>query len=522
MAAPTGVLIAHLPLGGIDPKQLAFSLDGKVLAACDPTAKQCRILHLGAQGIAQQLAHEGEGVVLSSDGKFYALLKGGERIDVFGLDTAGKSSPAATLLIGGRVRSVAISSERQQLFAAVEGAPVLRAFDLASGKALETVSTTLPEVAWLGVNEQWLVCWSPQKKAEAISLAAGGARKTLETELDFPPLALTRSGVTPSLYAFRGGSIRRWTLESGLCTAQLYVKSDPADVLADARDGRFLVLRKDGDLVIVGAYNNQEMTRIRSPSGGFGAAALTGEDGLLAFSGPVGELWIVDAKRTLARPQWQAAELGGRRYFAPFTPPPPVSAAPAPTGGGAQAALAKLSELGVQVPDDSQGGLRLRMQGTRFGPEHAKLLGELPRIQSLDLSKVSESPAILRELPQLPSLEQLNLQECPVSDDDLKYLQKFTSLQYVNLFGTEVKGPGLAALREHTNLQTVSLAEFMPREIYPFLAELTQVRTIGEWPRGLTDADLALVANMSRLYNADLQSAELSPAGLRISRASRS
>jgi hypothetical protein len=191
-------------------------------------------------------------------------------------------------------------------------------------------------------------------------------------------------------------------------------------------------------------------------------------------------------------------------------PPDPSRYSPAAMA----AALSALKGAGVSLPDDPLQVYSIQTRGSKIAGEHAPHLAAFPNLQHLNLQRTAAAPAILQQLATLPKLMSLNLQETPVSDDDLAHLSKFPRIKNLGLEQTQVKGPGLAHLKHVPLLTGIGLPGGLGRECVPHLCQLKALEGC-DFPPGMTDDDLKLVGQLTRLKGLWLGQAKITPVGLR-------
>ena len=405
---------------------------------------------------------------------------------------------------------------------------------------MEVRTTTLREIAWLGVLDDRLVCWSPEKKAEASLIRFDTVRQRLDGTMDNPPLLLRTVADVPTAYAIRQSgdalSIGCWNLKTG----KIYVEaplpeiSSPDHVLGLSRDGKLLAVRRGQDLALLRLPGVAEACRIEFPGGNLHAAAVTTSDGVLAISGPDDDVCVISLPRLLAQPRWRTVRRGSKHVLMPVgvgtastaapeagapasASTPSVAAVPAPlpvSDDLGRQAIATLRAAGVQVQDSPQQVKQLYTRETRFTAAHAPLLAQFPLLNRLDLTSSPEAARILESLPSLPALRVLVLDITEVTDDDLQHVRECPQLLVLSLKGTKIQGSGLAHLRELHDLDHLSLPENLPRTAMAPLTELTQLEGVDFWPPGITDDDLRLIAGMKKLTHLDLQGANLAGPGL--------
>lgn len=366
-----------------------------------------------------------------------------------------------------------------------------------------------------------MVCWSPEKLADAIWLKDTSQVYRLEN-VEYPPHLIQgngRTAVISTLHRVNEDrlSIYRWNLPAGqVSETHLEGLARQQDLLSASRDGQLLALKRGNALAVVGSVGDNELTRIEFPAGHRIAAALTTEDAHLAFNGPQGEIWVADLKQLRAHPRWHITIRDGRNQLEPLESTPAIAAVrsgqpPVRSLEGAQAAIAALRAVGVKLPDEPDSVHSVNTYRTKFVAEHAPLLAQFAQIQHLSLFGAPDAPALLAALPELPTLRVLELANSPIADDDLKHLAKFPGLNYLELQNTKVRGPGFEHLRGLAKLDTLSIPHDLPREAVGDLVALTQLKRVGNWPSGLTDDDLAQIATMQNLTDLELRNARVRP-----------
>jgi hypothetical protein len=201
----------------------------------------------------------------------------------------------------------------------------------------------------------------------------------------------------------------------------------------------------------------------------------------------------------------------------PVSPTPRNSSAPGPgryTPAAMAAAQSALKAVGISLNDDPLQVYSIQTRGSEITGEQAAHLAAFPNLQHLNLQGTAAAPAILKQLTALPQVTSLNLQETPVADDDLEHLSKFPGIKNLNLEQTQVKGPGLAHLKHVPLLTGIGLPGGLKRDSVPHLCQLKSLEHC-EFPPGMTDDDLALVGQLTRLKGLWLGQAKITSEGLR-------
>jgi hypothetical protein len=530
-AAPIQVVQAGMPgaLRTIVPavaqpgRKLVLSSEALLLATCDSANGQCSLAALVGPQVTKSFYPARE-IVFSRDETKFAVLWPDNRTEIFQLNPL---TSIARLPIGP-VQSATFSGDGRWLALAVKGEQPLLVYDLQTKTMLDRISTSLSEVAWLGARDVTLVCWSPEQKAEVIDLV-NGERHTLD-KIEFPPFAVSKTGQPSLSVLHRVGlgrlSVYRHSLVAGQGSAEIHLEhlSDPATVLAASPDGLLFAQVRDGDLIVRRTHGDADLTRIEFPGGKFHAAAITGEQGVLAFNGPNHAAVVAGVRQLVSQPRWQLAMRDNKIVLESISASPsgaPGRSAPSPTpapiaidDAAGRAAIAKLRAAGLQLPDEPQAVNALRIQNAVLDPELVPLWAQFPRLQRLEFFQATNVSEILAKLPALPAVDNLQLNATPVTDDDLQHLVRLPRLNYLALFGTQVKGPGLAHLRNHEQLRTLNIPHDFPHEAIAEICKLTQLEAVYGWPQSTTDDDLKLIAGMDNLTQLQLSSAQLQGHGL--------
>jgi hypothetical protein len=207
----------------------------------------------------------------------------------------------------------------------------------------------------------------------------------------------------------------------------------------------------------------------------------------------------------------------------PATAPTPASPVadnisdPGPRGftpAAMAAAQSALKSVGVSLPEDPLQVYSIQTRGSEVTGEHAAHLAAFPNLQHLNLQGTAAAPAVLKQLATLSHVTTLNLQETPVTDDDLAHLSKFPRIKHLNLEQTQVKGPGLAHLKHVPLLTGIGLPGGLARDSVPHICQLKALEGC-DFPPGMTDDDLKLVGELTRLKGLWLGQAKITSEGLR-------
>jgi hypothetical protein len=522
--------LTRLNLFGVDHRQLSFSRGGNRLAAYGADEDHCTVSSMF--GDIHNEGHQAHYAGFSESEDALLLVHPENKIVLFDAQP-GHNALKATLVPGGPVIQAEFSPDGKSIVALIGGAqPKLVSYDTDSHERRDFASPSLPKVSWIGMRGDWLVCWSSDKQAEAISLSNPSQRQLLRSALEHPPLALEASDqnvFVSALHRVRAGQLwlYRWSLPTGQQITEMELKglNDPSHVLSASRDGWLLALRRGDALAIVRAADNEEYTRIEFAPGHPLAAALTIEEGKLAFNGPQGEVWVVNLKELRARPRWHMVLRDGRHALEPKEPgtsslsesstprttaenaPRPMPESSPPAASKLAEAYASLKSAGVVLPDDPMQVTTIETYNTQLTGEHAAHFSAFPYLQVLNFVRTPEAAAILKELPPLPTVVALTLSGCPITDGDLVHLQKFPTIRSLNLEGTAVKGPGLEHLKHTPRVTYLNLPhEGLTREVVPLICQLKFAEYIQPFPSGLTDDDLRLISQLTRLKQLKLES----------------
>ena len=201
----------------------------------------------------------------------------------------------------------------------------------------------------------------------------------------------------------------------------------------------------------------------------------------------------------------------------PVSPAPGNSSAPGPgryTPAAMAAAQSALKAVGISLNDDPLQVYSIQTRGSEITGEQAAHLAAFPNLQHVNLQATAAAPAILKQLATLPQATSLNLEETPVADADLEHLSKFPGIKHLNLRKTQVKGPGLAHLKHVPLLTVIELPGGLTRDSVPHICQLKALEHC-DFPPGMTDEDLALVGQMTRLKGLWLGQAKITSEGLR-------
>ena len=449
-----------------------------------------------------------------------------------------------------RVHSVAFSANGRFVFAAHEGSPKLVTYDIVMRSTLPFLETDLPDVAWLNLAGEYLVCWSFTGKVQVFSGIAGRGRtatsesRILTNTSRFAPLgSCLDDAAGPILVTAEPPELIRWELKSGIHVSRCIVRglSSPADVLAVSRNCQLVAVRRDGGLSLLRLPEGQELTRIDWPEGRFFAAGISASDGLLILNGPQTRAIVLDLPQLLAAPRWRMPSESewGRLGFgklplqlspdgagasgaplvratnAPTSPPIERAATPPQTREGGRAAVAALKAAGVQVADDPEQVYVLPLGQARLTEAQAVLLAQLPNLQSIDLRGSPQAAELLKQFPTFSRVGTLILSQAPIGDDNLAALQKFPALTFLELQETQVKGPGLE------NLKHVPLLEFLhlPAGIPPAAAapvfKLPNLKRCENLPLGpFSDDDLVVFSRLTKLEALNLRNTNVDGSGL--------
>ena len=181
----------------------------------------------------------------------------------------------------------------------------------------------------------------------------------------------------------------------------------------------------------------------------------------------------------------------------------------------AQAAFKELQQLGGQV-SLGRDGIYVSLSGKPIGDDSLRVFQNLAsaRVVSLNLTNTKITGPGLVHISHLKSLRILRLDHTSVSDSHLAALVPLTAIETLRLFQTKVRGPGLRHLKQMKKLRNLSLPSGLdPRN----LAELAGMHDLAyiQLPRGLDDAAMEHVGQLSGLRSLHLMSNKISDDGLR-------
>jgi hypothetical protein len=283
------------------------------------------------------------------------------------------------------VFSAAFSESGQTLVLATSGPEKLVAYGVSTKQQIRAITTSLPDVAWMAVEGNLVVCWSKTGRTEVIPLQNEHQRRELSGPIAMPPVRLFRQGLTPMMLALEpagnGGCNLSWCdlTARGSAEIQLDEPAEAADVLAASSDGKLVAIRRQKSLALVGLPEGREVTRLEGPEGYFHAVALTTAKGQLAFSAPGAHLWVVDLSQLSAQPRWRipsGEELAA--WFQPTSPSAPTLLPPPSNALLTNKRLAPnaISAVKVQPGSGAVGGAR-EIAGWEFQPATAVTVTEL-------------------------------------------------------------------------------------------------------------------------------------------------
>jgi len=310
-ALPRQAVVAEIPQpGALQRQHVVFRPDGKVVAFWNDLGKEVTLCPLA--NVQAKAVLPGSQVVFSSDSKQFVITQPGRGLAFYRFSASGKFAESAALPLSQIVRSMAVSGDGKLLLAGVSGPQPLGALVITTQKVNDRIKTTLPEVAWIGVQGDLVVCSTSSGNVETISLSSTRQHDSLPLELGSPPIMLFEQAGSPSLLAHSteassGLQLDIWNLKSKtrVTTPVLSQFGARNDLLAVSSDGQLAAIRRPRAVSLVQIASGQEVTRLEWSEGGFRAAALTTADGLLAVNGPENRLWVIDLARLSAQPAWR-------------------------------------------------------------------------------------------------------------------------------------------------------------------------------------------------------------------------
>jgi len=336
---PRSALYAEVGWVGAS-KQLMFRPDGRLVASVGANNNSYALVPLS--DLDRRITDSGDCFVFSSDGELFAHAYKIGTAAVYRFAANGATSQVTSFPVPKGVFSAAFSDDGRMLFLATSGPEKLLAYILSTKKLNPAITTTLPDVAWMGVEGDWLVCWSVTQRAEVISLRNPRQRQPLPKAIAMPPVRLFRQGATPKMLTLEPIGDGRfifnsWDLVARRAT-EIHLSESPdyADVLAVSSDGKLAAVRRGDALALVRLSEDREVTRLVWPEGRFQAAALSTAEGHLAYGGPLDCLLIASIPQLAAQPRWRipnVEELGSLGYSVTRRPgmsPPPNVVAPSP------------------------------------------------------------------------------------------------------------------------------------------------------------------------------------------------
>ena len=132
-------------------------------------------------------------------------------------------------------------------------------------------------------------------------------------------------------------------------------------------------------------------------------------------------------------------------------------------------------------------------------------LGDLPKLETLDLGRTKITDAALAHLRGLTELNWLNLSGTPVTDSGLVHLKGLTEIQILHLSHTDVTDAGLKHLKALTRLSELDLSATKVTDAgLDHLEGLTELRHLYLGATKVTDAGLERLKKLSGLKSLDL------------------
>jgi hypothetical protein len=314
-------IIARINGRGVTLRRLKLSRNARYLTASGDDRSKCYFADLSKQPNVFS-TYNGSDVIVSHDETMWAVINAvdpEDEIPIYRLKPAGDGYAVFKWLYPKEPVLMGAFSGDGKLFATIGigSKPRLVVYDIATGDRT-AVKSHLPSVAWVGGEDDWLVCWSSEGRAEAISLRNPGERQFLAQQLEFPPLTLgRRANKSPSIYALHPGEakglgIKHLIADTGESFGESYVVglNRPDDLLGVSPSGHFLAVRRDGALALDQALYKSEWTRIEYSSGAPIAAAVTEQDGVVAFNCALDKILVADLKKLLPNSIWRIASDG--------------------------------------------------------------------------------------------------------------------------------------------------------------------------------------------------------------------
>jgi hypothetical protein len=131
-------------------------------------------------------------------------------------------------------------------------------------------------------------------------------------------------------------------------------------------------------------------------------------------------------------------------------------------------------------------------------------IAKLPALTYLDLEDTGTGDADLAHLAGLVSLQTLDLEGCPISDAGLKHLSALRKLERLRLQDCSLTGEGFVHLVGLKSLEELDLERVPATQGYAVLANLTRLRELDLDQSGISNAELAHVAELKNLENLQL------------------
>lgn len=97
-------------------------------------------------------------------------------------------------------------------------------------------------------------------------------------------------------------------------------------------------------------------------------------------------------------------------------------------------------------------------KGSRVNDKYLYLLGTLPHLSSVDLSRTKVTDEGLKHVGQLSVLKRLDLGHTSITDVGIKELQQLKQLSCLDIGGTAVTDDGIESLTQLANLTTLKIA----------------------------------------------------------------
>lgn len=175
----------------------------------------------------------------------------------------------------------------------------------------------------------------------------------------------------------------------------------------------------------------------------------------------------------------------------------------------------EVTDVGLETIGELTRLESLNLAGTAINGRGLAHLAKLDKLRDLDLRDTVIQPKHLQTLSALTSLRTIHLPEAVITDDVLAVLGRLAHLRSLVLAKAPVSDRGLASLVRLKQLETLDLSETGITDTgLTHLAELTNLRQLRLAHAQITGAGLSHLARLTSLQELDLAETAVDDAGL--------